>query len=113
MRLLRRTTRTLALTAAGDAFYLDFSSRKVDLIRDGYDVVVRSSLELPPGLVARVIHRDRAIAVASPEYLADHGVPWPRGRGQVHVESSFSTNEILMLRQAAASGLGIVCYRPS
>ena len=36
------------------------------------------------------------------------GASWPKGRGQVHVESALSTNEIWLLRDAAASGLGIV-----
>src|SRR5436190_13453315 len=109
-RLLRRTTRTLALTDAGELFYrqarivldavaqaqasirppgdalrgplrislppvnddsllallttfarahpavrmqVDFSTRIVDLLREGYDVALRASAEIQPGLVAR------------------------------------------------------------
>src|SRR6266850_1441929 len=110
VRLLRRTTRALVLTDAGDVFYrharivldaveqaeasvrksddvvsgtlrvatppmldpsfnalvcdfaraypkvqiqVDASSRHVDMLREGYDVALRSSTELQPGLVAR------------------------------------------------------------
>ena len=113
-RLLRRTTRSLALTDAGEVFYrqarivleavavaqasvrsdadalrgqlrvsfpstdderlrafissfakdhpgirlqVDFSSRLVDLVREGYDVALRGSVEHQPGLVARNIFR--------------------------------------------------------
>jgi DNA-binding transcriptional LysR family regulator len=187
-RLLRRTTRSLALTDAGEVFYrqarivleavaqaqtcvrssgdvirgdlrvslpplnddailelittfaldhpevrlqVDFSSRIVDLLREGYDVALRATGEIQPGLVARMIQRDKTIAVASPGYLAEHGTPrsvkdlrrhrcltgfargelpqstWRIGRGEVHVESAFSSNDIRLLREAAARGLGI------
>jgi DNA-binding transcriptional LysR family regulator len=188
VRLLRRTTRTLSLTDAGDLFYrharivlealaqaqasiratddvmrgdlrvsvppiidesflamiasfakehpevrlqVDFSTRFVDLLREGYDVALRASRELGPGLVARTVSRTKSIAVASPEYLSKHGTPrtvkelrahrcltgfargelpqtaWPAGRGVVHVDASFSSNDLRLLREAALAGLGI------
>ncbi|HMI86841.1 MAG TPA: LysR family transcriptional regulator [Polyangiaceae bacterium] len=188
MRLLRRTTRSLSLTDAGDNFYrharivldsiaqaeasvrmtdnvmrgdlrvsvppisessfldmvisfaekhpavrvqIDFSTRIVDLLRDGYDVALRASAEIQPGLVARTVGRHKVIAVASPEYLAKNGTPrtvkelrkhrcltgfargelpqstWPVGRGVLHVESSFSSNDLTLLRETAVRGLGI------
>src|SRR4051812_49323264 len=118
-RLLRRTTRSLTLTGAGDNFYrharivldaitgaeasvrttdnvmrghvrasvppiidesflemvtsfakkhpavrvqIDFSTRIVDLLRDGYDVALRASAEIQPGLVARTVGRHKVIA---------------------------------------------------
>jgi len=187
-RLLRRTTRSLALTDAGEAFYrharivldavaqaeasvrgadnvmrgdlrvsvppilapsflemitsfakthpdvrvqVDFSTRLVDLRKDGYDVALRASREIPSGLVARTIGRHTLVAVASPEYLASKGTPrtvkdlrkhrcltgfargelpqstWPAGRGVVHVDGSFSSNELRLLHVAAVRGLGI------
>lgn len=132
VRLLRRTTRSLALTDAGETFYrqarivldaasqaeasirrpgdaisgdlrvslppvtgarfLDaiaefveahpqvrlhamFSSRMVDLRREGYDVALRATEQLEPGLVARTIARTSLVAVASPGYLTEHGEP--------------------------------------
>jgi DNA-binding transcriptional LysR family regulator len=189
VRLLRRTTRTLALTDAGVAFYtharlvLDavqraeasvqqvdqtvrgelrvsfppisdprffelicdfverypevrlqahFSTEHVDLSRAGYDAALRASLALEPGLVARTLAREPLIAVASPEYLAKHGVPrskrdlrehrclmgfargalpdthWPvKTGGKIHVEGCFFSNEILLQRALALRGLGI------
>lgn len=110
---------------------IDFSNRLVDLHREGYDVALRATYKVQPGLVARTIERNKAIAVASPAYLEEHGTPrtvkdlrrhscltifargeipqstWPAGRGVVHVEGSFSSNEMSLLREAAAGGLGI------
>jgi DNA-binding transcriptional LysR family regulator len=187
-RLLRRTTRSLALTDAGEMFYrharivldavsqaqasvqtadnvirgdlrvsvpplmddslstlitsfaknhpevrvmVDVSTRLVDLRRDGYDVALRASAELQPGLIARTVARDKAIAVASPEYLARMGTPrklkdlrnhrcltgfargelpqssWPAGRSVVRVDGAFSSNDLRLVRDAALRGLGI------
>lgn len=187
-RLLRRTTRSLVLTPAGDTFYrharivldavkdaeasvqrsgtaiagdlrvsvppmldegffamitafakahpavrlqVHFSSRHVDLRRDGYDVALRAATSIEPGLVARTLLRTRLIAVASPDYLAAHGTPrrrndlahhrcllgfargelpqshWPLGGAKVHVEGVFFSNEIRLLADAAVRGLGI------
>jgi DNA-binding transcriptional LysR family regulator len=189
VRLLRRTTRSLALTDAGRAFYrharlvldavkqaeasvsrdhdvvcgtlrvsappitsasfremlcefarrhpsvqlqLDLSTRHVDLRRDGYDVALRASTELEPGLVARVLSRAPGIAVAAPAYLEAHGTPrtarelrqhrclvgfargelpqthWPLlSGGKLQIEAAFTTNDMPMLCEAALAGLGI------
>lgn len=187
-RLLRRTTRSLTTTDAGETFYrharivldavtqaqasvrttddvlrgsvrvsmppideasfstmvtgfakrhpdvriqVDFSTRLVDLVREGYDVALRASADIGPGLVARTVARHKVIAVASPSYLAQKGTPrtvkdlrshrcltsfargelpqsiWPVGRGSVHVDASFSSNDIRLLRDAVIRGLGI------
>jgi DNA-binding transcriptional LysR family regulator len=188
VRLLRRTTRSLALTDAGQAFYrharlvldavkhaqesvrrddviggslrvsappisspsfralicafaeahpgvqlqVDLSTRHVDLRRDGYDVALRASTELEPGLTARVLSRAPVIAVAAPAYLAAHGTPqkprdlrehrcllsfargelpqthWPLlSGGKLQVEAAFTTNDMPLLGEAALRGLGI------
>jgi DNA-binding transcriptional LysR family regulator len=95
-RLPRRSTRSLALTDAGELFYrqarttgevmrgelrvslppvndesllamiasfakehpgvrmqVDFSTRIVDLLREGYDVALRAAIDIQPGLVVR------------------------------------------------------------
>ncbi len=188
-RLLRRTTRSLVLTDAGEALYrharlvldavrqaeasvrrpgdevrgdlrvsvppmldesffdmlcgfarqhpavrlqVHFASHHVDLQRDGYDVALRASADIEPGLVARTLSRTLVVAVASPAYLAEHGVPrsrrdlrkhrclmgfargelpqthWPvEGGGKLHVEGAFFSNEITLLAEAAERGLGI------
>lgn len=188
IRLLRRTTRSLALTEPGEKFYrharivldaiaqaaasvqssgdvvrgdvrvsvppnlddsfpamitafarahplvrvqVDASTRLVDLRRDGYDVALRATGKIEPGLVARTIARSKVLAVASPGYLEELGAPrsvkelkkhrcltgfergelpqsaWPAGRGVVHVDGVFSSNDLGLLRDAAVSGLGI------
>ena len=114
--------------------HVDFSTRVVDLLRDGYDVALRAAYQVQPGLVARTVSRDKVIAVASPAYLAEHGTPhsvkelrrhccltsfargelpqstWPTGRGGrgvAHVDSSFSSNHVGLLSEAAVRGFGI------
>lgn len=130
VRLLRRSTRSLVLTDAGEAMYrharialdalreaelsvkrndtsvrgdlrvtappitkpsfyamidafalaypdvrlqLHLSTRHVDLRRDGYDVAIRGTSQLEPGLVARNLGRTQLVGVASPAYLAQSG----------------------------------------
>jgi DNA-binding transcriptional LysR family regulator len=187
-RLLRRTTRSLTLTDAGDTFYrharivldavtsaeasirqtddvvrgdlrisvppmidedffgmisafakdhpavrlqVHFSSRHVDLQRDGFDVALRAGSHIEPGIIARTLARQPVIAVASPQYLATNGTPrrkndlkkhrclmgfargelpqthWPVGGAMIHVEGSMFSNEIRLLANAAVHGLGI------
>ncbi|MDI1446054.1 LysR family transcriptional regulator [Polyangium sp. 6x1] len=188
VRLLRRTTRSLALTDAGEALHrharivldavhhaeasvrktddavrgelrvsvppmsgtnfgamiCDFAQRypevrlhvhsttqHVDLQRGGYDVALRASTALEPGLVARKLSRDPVLAVASPAYLEAHGTPrtrrdlrhhrclmgfargelpqtqWPFSGGKFQVEGALFTNDIYLLCDAALEGLGI------
>jgi DNA-binding transcriptional LysR family regulator len=188
-RLLRRTTRSLRLTDAGEALYrharialdavaqaeasvradhdavrgdlrvsvppmasssfntmvCDFvrkypevrvqvhaTSKYVDLQRDGYDLALRASTSMQPGLVARPIMRDPVLAVASPAYLSRRGLPktrkdvaahdcllafergelpqthWSLGGGRkMRVAGHLCTNDINMLHEAAIGGLGI------
>jgi DNA-binding transcriptional LysR family regulator len=188
-RLLRRTTRSLVLTDAGQAFYrharialdavdtaeasvrrpddairgdlrvsvppiiddefftvieefarshpalrvhMHFSNGLVDLQKGGFDVAIRASRVVEPGLVARHIMRQRVILVASPEYLAAQGTPrtrrdlrdhrclmafgandlpqthWPvAGGGSIHVQGWLFSNEVRLLLHAALRGVGI------
>jgi DNA-binding transcriptional LysR family regulator len=189
VRLLRRSTRSLVLTDAGEALYrlariaidalrtaessvkrsdasvrgelrvalppitkpsfyamldafalaypevrlqLHFSTQHVDLRRAGYDVAIRGSSQLEPGLVARLLGRTPMIAVASPAYLAGSAplrtvrdlrhhrcllgfargelpqLHWIDGKGRaLQVEGSVAANDISFLCQAAIDGLGI------
>ncbi len=187
-RLLRRSTRSLALTDAGEALYrharivldavaaaqlsvrrpddaivgelrvsvppivdeglfellasfarrhpqvrlqVHSSTRYVDLLRDGYDVAIRAGSELAPGLIARTLFRSKLVAVASPSYLHEHGVPrsvrdlrhhrclmgfargelpqthWRIDGRAVHVEGAFFSNDVNILCATASHGLGI------
>jgi len=73
---------------------LSSTDRRVDLVRDGFDCVVRVGALEPSSLVARPLGHYRQINCASAAYLARYGVPqtlavWPgtgwsimgRGRG--------------------------------
>ncbi len=187
-RLLRRTTRSLTITDAGEALYrharivldevadaeasvrsrdgtvrgnlrvslpplvssplldlitdfavaypdvrphLHFSTRHVDLQRDGYDVALRATAQLEPGLVARTLVRFDFIAVAAPSYLKAHGTPvslgelrrhrclmgfargelpetrWASPKHQVELEGALFSNSPELLARAAERGLGI------
>jgi DNA-binding transcriptional LysR family regulator len=56
-------------------FDIDFSDRKVDLIAEGLDMAIRIG-DLPDSsLVARKIASLSTVAVASPAYLQEHGMP--------------------------------------
>lgn len=189
VRLLRRTTRSLGLTDAGEELYrrarqvlealteaeqavrrsdgavrgllrvatppmdnpwmrsifLEFaraypgvrlevvaSTAHADLASGRFDVAMRASPTLAPGLVARVLARTPLRAVCSPAYLARAGEPatpealedhaalvgfargehpqthWPLLDGaQVRVRPVLASNELGLLRDAALAGVGI------
>ncbi len=108
------------------------SNQHVDILHGGFDVALRASSQLQPGLIARTLLRDPMIAVAAPAYLAAHGTPrtqgdlrahrcllgfargelpgshWPLvDGGRLHVDGAFFANDIGLLREAAINGLGI------
>jgi LysR family transcriptional regulator, regulator for bpeEF and oprC len=49
--------------------------RRVDLVAEGVDVALRVGGLEDSSLVARRVYEDRFVAVASPDYLALHGMP--------------------------------------
>ncbi|OWV73853.1 LysR family transcriptional regulator [Rhizobium sp. R339] len=108
------------------------ANQLVDILHGGYDVALRASSQLQPGLIARTLFRDPMIAVAAPAYLADRGTPrtqrdlrthrcllgfargelpethWPLiSGGKLQVDGAFFANDIALLCDAAVSGLGI------
>jgi DNA-binding transcriptional LysR family regulator len=54
---------------------LDFTNRKVDVIEEGYDAVVRSGEVEDSRLTARRLGTYRMVAVGSPAYFKQHGRP--------------------------------------
>jgi DNA-binding transcriptional LysR family regulator len=111
---------------------IHFTTQHVDLKRAGYDVAIRGSSELEPGLVARMLGRTPLVAVAAPAYLARSGplrtprdlrnhhcllgfakgelpqLHWIDDRGRaIHVAGRLAANDIAFLCQAAIAGLGI------
>lgn len=60
---------------SGLALELGCSDRRVDLVREGFDCVIRVGALADSSLVARPLGLLRQINCASPAYLARHGVP--------------------------------------
>ena len=56
-------------------FDLNLNDRRVDLVEEGFDLAIRISQLADSSLMARKIAPCRMVAVASPEYLAEHGEP--------------------------------------
>lgn len=54
---------------------LEFSDRRVDVIEEGYDAVVRSGEVPDSNLTSRLLGEYRMLLVASPDYLQVRGVP--------------------------------------
>lgn len=55
---------------------IDLNDRKVDLIADRFDIVIRATTQLEDStLVSRRITQSEALVLASPGYLAKHGTP--------------------------------------
>src|SRR5262249_5185889 len=111
---------------------LDLDDRFVDPLADGYDAVVRHGPVDDKRVIVKELARCRRVLVASPEYLRAHGKPGSiadlaqhRGiiysnRGaadwRFHVagklvtarpRTAFNVNNCLVVREAAAAGLGI------
>ncbi|QYK00787.1 LysR family transcriptional regulator [Shewanella psychrotolerans] len=54
---------------------MDFNSRMVNFVEDGIDFAIRFGTLKDSGLVARKLANRDMMAVASPEYLAEHSAP--------------------------------------
>ena len=70
--------RTLARFAAEHprvTIEMDFNSRFVDLIDQGFDFAVRYGVLTHSGLIVRKLSSRKMVCVASPTYLAQHGTP--------------------------------------
>ncbi|EGT5710583.1 LysR family transcriptional regulator [Cronobacter dublinensis subsp. dublinensis] len=108
------------------------SSHHIDFRSGGFDVALRASSQIQPGLIARTLFRDPVIAVASPDYLSGMGVPvtlddlsdhqclmgfargelpqmdWPLVSGnRVKVNGAFFSDDISLLCEAAINSRGI------
>lgn len=112
---------------------LDISSRRVDVIKEGFDLAIRAALTLEPNLIVRRLGVSSVSLTASPAYLERRGVPqapedlaahdkvhhsglrtgalWILKRGKeerrVPVQSMVTTNAGALLCAAAVAGLGI------
>jgi len=113
---------------------LSLNDRVVDLAEEGFDCGVRMSRTLDDRLIARPLAASRMFAVASPGWVARHGMPahpseleehpllgfaawgpnhawrFTRGDEVVHVpvHGRFSTNNGQALLSAAVAGVGVI-----
>ena len=116
---------------------IDVTSRRVDVIKDGFDLAIRASLAIEPNLIVRRLGSSLVSLTASPAYLERRGLPltpealaghdivhhsglkagalWVLRRGdeerRVPVQAHVGTNAGGVLRDAAVAGLGIT-YLP-
>ncbi|QJI28885.1 LysR family transcriptional regulator [Pseudomonas sp. ADAK18] len=116
---------------------VDLSDRPVDLISEGYDLVLRIGTLEDSTLIARRIASVQRVYCASPDYLAAYGAPLtpedlahhqclPYGHGRqvqwrfqakgkpltLNVSGRMRVNNGELLRDAAVAGLGIT-YLPT
>lgn len=55
---------------------VDLNNRKVDMITEGYDILVRGAHQLDDSsLISRKVYSSHAVTIASPEYLKQYGTP--------------------------------------
>ncbi len=119
---------------------LDFSDRMVDLVEEGFDVVIRTGAGGDSRLMRRSLGRFSGQIVASPAYLERHGTPrvpadlaghdclrqrspasgklweWPlldaEENGSLGLSEVMSANTIEPLIYLAERGFGIACLPP-
>ena len=116
---------------------VDFSDRMVDVIEEGFDVVMRTGEPTDSRLMSRPLGSYRLQLVASPQYLKGHGVPqlpadlshhaclhhrfpstgrlesWPllrdAGASEINLPTTMVCNTSAALIDVAMAGLGIAC----
>ncbi|QIW16087.1 LysR family transcriptional regulator [Pasteurellaceae bacterium RH1A] len=111
--------------------HVDFNDRKVDVVSEGYDLVMRVGQLTDSSIVAKRIAQSHHLLLASPDYLAQHGMPqtvadldghnfllyesymqWILFEGGQQIrykpKGSFYCNSGYALVQMAKSGLGII-----
>ncbi|MCJ1959692.1 LysR family transcriptional regulator [Novosphingobium mangrovi (ex Hu et al. 2023)] len=112
------------------AITCDLDNDVVDLIRDGYDLAIRTGHLEDSRLVATRVASRAMVTVASPGYLAEHGVPlrigdlkghaclmgsnslWQFARGETfRPEGRWKANSGIMVLEAALEGMGL-CQLP-
>jgi DNA-binding transcriptional LysR family regulator len=99
--------------------------RVVDLVDEGYDLVIRVNPKPDDSLVGRIFLRDRLVAVASPALArpadniavpavvrgsSDHATTWdvttPTGRSRIAVDPVLHLSSLIMVRDAVRVGAG-------
>ncbi|MEC6814558.1 LysR substrate-binding domain-containing protein [Photobacterium toruni] len=55
--------------------HIELSNRKVDLIKEGYDVMIQIGEIEDSSLIVRTFHYSTRVLVASPQYIEQYGLP--------------------------------------
>jgi DNA-binding transcriptional LysR family regulator len=109
--------------------WLDADNRRVDMISEGYDMVIRVTDQPEDGMVARKLEDAAMRYCCSPDYIARHGVPaspqalskhaclthraseWLFSEHEqiyrIPIHARLKSNHGEVLRDAAVAGLGI------
>jgi DNA-binding transcriptional LysR family regulator len=99
--------------------------RTVDLVEEGYDLVIRVNPDPDESLVGRIFLRDRLVVVASPDLARPRGdaaapavvrggtgrtsawdVTTPAGKASIAVDPVLSLSSLVMVRDAVRAGVG-------
>lgn len=102
------------------------TNRKIDLLREGFDLALRIGELVDDGLIARKVGLGQLRVVASAQYLARYGAPrldapelwrcigvlpqerwWVEGR-MIELEPVLLVNDLGVARDAALAGVGVV-----
>lgn len=108
-------------------FIIDSSYTNCDLNQDDFDLAFRATLHPPQNMVAKELFSYRHCLCASPEYLAEYGVPqsiddlsshyclsalepqhWPLKSADVAIKGWLTINDHYLLKQQALAGKGII-----
>jgi len=102
--------------------------RPVDMVEEGYDLVIRVNPDPDESLVGRIFLRDRLVVVASPGLnrpadnsavpavvrgAGDQMIAWdvtgPTGRSRIAMEPVLRLSSLIMIRDAVRMGIGAGC----
>ena len=84
LRVLAPILATFIERNPGVELTVDLTDRRVDLLREGYDLALRVGHQLSPGLVARLLARHRLILCAAPAYFRGQRMPRTPGELSQH-----------------------------
>ncbi len=101
--------------------------RAVDMVEEGYDLVIRVNPDIDESLVGRIFLRDRLVVVANPAlgrptgnravsavvHVLDGDDAWhvgaPGGRSRIFFEPVLRLSSLIMVRDAVRAGIGAGC----
>ena len=102
--------------------------RPVDMVEEGYDLVIRVNPDPDNSLVGRIFLRDRLVVVASPrlarpadnapvpavvrsagDAIAAWDVTAPNGRSRIAIDPVLRLSSLIMIRDAVRTGVGAAC----